>query len=126
MAFSRATSGAHQSRLRPLRERRRIVPNVIYETRSHKSVFLQLLQISAKVSLSFRDRIASEFFQRAAGQSQRDHGFARHSSSRYNADVGTLVRGLDRLAGGKIDRLQRSPQSRNRLDISANPNLFAV
>src|SRR3954471_3860691 len=68
---------------------------------------LQLLQVAFEIPLHFADRVAAEFFQRAARKRRRARASPRHSGCGDDANIGTLVGGLHRLARFEIHRAER-------------------
>src|SRR6266536_6452439 len=66
------------------------------------SIALQLLRIPFKISTSLRHRISAKLLQRTPCKRKRDHSFASHTGCRHNTHIGTLIRGLHRLASREV------------------------
>jgi hypothetical protein len=64
-----------------------------------RSIILQLLAVTLEVAQSFRHGVAAKFFECAARQCQRHHGFGCDPGRGHDANVGSLVGRLYRLAG---------------------------
>src|SRR5207237_552594 len=90
------------------------------------SVVFYLLAVALKVAQSLAHRVAAEFFQGTAGQSQRYHAFGGYTCRRNHAYIGTFVGSFHRLASSKVHRLQRTAQRGNRLQIAAYPDFLAI
>ena len=61
-----------------------------------------------------------------AGDGQRHHGLGGHARGRHHANVAALVAGAGRLAGVEAHRFQRPAQRRDRLQVAAHHDVFAV
>src|SRR5262249_33774464 len=90
------------------------------------SVIFYLFAVAVEVAFEFDEGIAPQLFKRAACQRKRDHGLGGDAGCGDDADIGAFVSRLHGFAGGKIDRFQRPPQGRDRLEIAADDDVFSI
>src|ERR1700736_307758 len=90
------------------------------------SEVLYLLEIAFKVASGFRQRIASEFFEKRASEHDGGNASANNARRGNDANIGARIGGERRLARGEIDRFERPPQRRNRLQKAAHAHLLPI
>src|SRR5215472_6516447 len=98
----------------------------IFNDGINHSVVFYLLAVALKISQGLAQGIAAEFLQRAAGEGEGDHSLGRDTGGGNHTDIGTFVGGLHRFSGGKINRLQGTAQSGDRLKVTAEAYLLAI
>ena len=72
------------------------------------------------------DRVWTEEVQKSSAESQSNHRCSRHAARRHHTDVRSNVSRLNRLIRIPLGRAQRAPQSRDRLQVPAHHDVFAV
>src|SRR6266404_7938342 len=89
-------------------------------------VTAQLLSIAFKVPLHLAQAVAAKLLSHCRGQHQRDHRFANHAAGGNDRDVRTFESSPLFLLRIDINRAQRAPQRRDRFQVAAHAQLFAV
>ena len=74
----------------------------------HNSEIPHLSQITFEIAFRFAERIATELFQESLRQHQRHHGLRDHAGGGHHAHIRALIGGQGRLAGGQVDRFERT------------------
>src|SRR4030095_9489247 len=90
------------------------------------SEVVDLSGIALEVAASLRQGVTTKFLQKSIGEDKSNHSFTGDRPGGEDAQVGTLVSGLDGLLGDHVGGAEGAAEGGDRLQVAANNDVFAV